>query len=70
MSRHVTAISWTRKGDAEGVRIDTRNVPSGEWWMKLTGEEDSKYHVLVEGLVDERNDVNKLFSPNLQLNGE
>ncbi|KAF3423387.1 hypothetical protein E2986_13524, partial [Frieseomelitta varia] len=69
VSRHVTAISWTRKSDAEGVRIDTRNVPSGEWWMKLTGEEDSKYHVLVEGFVDERNDVDKLFSPSLQLNG-
>ncbi|KOX76152.1 hypothetical protein WN51_11892 [Melipona quadrifasciata] len=69
VSRHVTAISWIRKSDVDGVRIDTRNVPSGEWWMKLTGVEDSKYHVLVEGFVDERNDVSKLFSPNLPLNG-
>lgn len=70
MSRHVTTISWTRKNDVDGVRIDARNVPSGEWWMKLAGEEDSKYHVLVEGFVDERDDVDKLFSPNLSLNGE
>lgn len=70
MSRDVTAISWTHKGGPNGVRIDTRNAPPGEWRMKLVGVEDSKYRFVVQGLVDEENDVDKLFSPNLRSNGE
>lgn len=68
MSTDVTAISWTHKGDPDGVRIDTRNAPPGEWRMKLVGVEGSKYRFVVQGL--EENDADKLFSPNLSSNGE
>ncbi|XP_050584880.1 uncharacterized protein LOC126919550 isoform X2 [Bombus affinis] len=67
VSADVTAISWTHKGDPDGVRIDTRNAPSGEWRMKLVGVEGSKYRFVVQGL--EENDADKLFSPNLSSNG-
>lgn len=70
MSRDVTAISCTHKGDPNEMRIDIGNAPPGEWRMKLVGVEDSKYHFAVHGLVDEENDVDKLFSPNLRSNGE
>ncbi|XP_076751502.1 uncharacterized protein LOC143423805 [Xylocopa sonorina] len=59
---HGTAMSWVRKGAADGVRIDTRNAPSGEWRMKLLGEDDSKYRLFVEAFVGV-NDARKLFFP-------
>ncbi|XP_060822052.1 uncharacterized protein LOC132910400 [Bombus pascuorum] len=69
VSRDVTAISWTHKGGPNGVRIDTRNAPPGEWRMRLVGVEDSKYRFVVQGIVDGENDVDKLFSPDLRSNG-
>ncbi|XP_076658891.1 uncharacterized protein LOC143362528 [Halictus rubicundus] len=44
-----TVVSWTRKGQTDGVRIDTNNAPPGEWWMKLLGEDNSKYHFTADG---------------------
>jgi hypothetical protein len=38
--------------------------------MKLAGVEDSKYRFVVRALVDEENDADKLFSPDLRSNGE
>ncbi|CAL7945670.1 unnamed protein product [Xylocopa violacea] len=58
-----TAMSWARKGAADGVRIDTRNAPPGEWMVKLLGEDDSKYRLIVEAFVREKNDARKLFFP-------
>nr|XP_033341534.1 uncharacterized protein LOC117229261 [Megalopta genalis] len=43
-----TVVSWTRRGETDGVRIDTNNAPPGEWWIKLTGEDNSKYHFTAE----------------------
>ncbi|XP_054005183.1 uncharacterized protein LOC128890574 [Hylaeus anthracinus] len=65
-----TMISWTRKGDTEGMKIDTRNAPPGEWWMKFMGEKNSKYHFAVVGFVEEAEDEtrDKLFFPAPRLN--
>lgn len=62
VSRHGTIISWTSKGDAEGVRIETRNPPSGEWRLKLVGEDGSKYQLTVMGFVGENCDQMKNLS--------
>ncbi|XP_061943106.1 uncharacterized protein LOC133667807 [Apis cerana] len=62
VSRHGTIISWTSKGDAEGVRIETWNPPSGEWRLKLVGEDRSKYQLTVMGFVDENCDEIKNLS--------
>ncbi|XP_078047654.1 uncharacterized protein LOC144475533 [Augochlora pura] len=43
-----TVVSWTRRGETDGVRIDTKNAPPGEWWIKLAGEDNSKYHFTAE----------------------
>ncbi|XP_076245835.1 uncharacterized protein LOC143186202 [Calliopsis andreniformis] len=64
-----TVISWRRKADTDGVRIDTRNAPPGEWWMKLTGEENSNYHFTANGFVEERRNGEKLFLPEARVSG-
>ncbi|XP_012139226.2 uncharacterized protein LOC105662339 [Megachile rotundata] len=56
-----TVISWIRKDDADEVAIEIRNPPSGEWWMKLVGDDNSKYHVRVGGV--EEKPAGVLFSP-------
>ncbi|CAK9806749.1 hypothetical protein ANTQUA_LOCUS4993 [Anthophora quadrimaculata] len=68
-SRHRTAISWIRKSDTNGVRIETRNAPPGEWRIKLLGEDDSKYHFTAEGFIDENKHLGRLFHPDSRLNG-
>lgn len=67
-----TVISWKRKGDTNGMRIDMRNAPPGEWWMKLTGEDDSNYHFTAKGFAEQRKneEEDKLFSPEAQTKGE
>ncbi|XP_031837408.1 uncharacterized protein LOC116429086 isoform X2 [Nomia melanderi] len=44
-----TVVSWTRRGETDGVRIDTINAPSGEWRIQLTGVDNSNYHFIAEG---------------------
>ncbi|XP_076280606.1 uncharacterized protein LOC143209165 isoform X2 [Lasioglossum baleicum] len=64
-----TVVSWTRKGETDGVRIDTNNAPPGEWWIKLLGEDNSKYHFTADGFARPKDaeTTGQLFSPNLWL---
>ncbi|KZC15153.1 hypothetical protein WN55_08226, partial [Dufourea novaeangliae] len=66
-----TVMTWMRKSDAAGMRIDTSNAPSGEWWIKLTGVDGSNYHITIETFVQEENDMieDQLFVPEHRLNG-
>lgn len=49
MSWPGTVVSWTRRDETNGLKIDTRNAPSGEWCIKLTGVDNSNYHFTVKG---------------------
>lgn len=44
------------------MRIETRNPPSGEWRLKLVGEDGSKYQLTVMGFVGENCDQMKNLS--------
>lgn len=53
------------------MRIDTRNPPSGEWRLKLVGEDGSKYQLTVMGFVDENCDeMRNLSLVKSQVKGE
>lgn len=63
-------MSWASKRDADGVRIDAHGAPPGEWRMKLSGQDRSKYHFITRGFMDEENHAGKIFFMDSWLNGE
>lgn len=52
------------------MRIETWNPPSGEWRLKLVGEDRSKYQLTVMGFVDENCDEIKNLSLESETKGE